>query len=75
MENEGSIRPDEILYNCLIDAAVRFGNVEKAVDVFNKMKNFSVEPSSITYGILIKAYGQANMLRKAFETFEEMKGR
>lgn len=54
---------------------MRFGDVQKAVEVFNKMKNMSVEPSSITYGILIKAYGQANMLRKAFETFEEMKGK
>lgn len=51
------MKPDEILYNCLIDACVRFHDVHRAVAVFQEMQFSNIKPSSVTYGILIKAYG------------------
>lgn len=73
--DRGRVAPDEILFNCLIDACVRVGDVKKAVDVFIQMKDSSIEPSSVTYGIMIKAYGQANMLQRALDSFKEMKSK
>lgn len=32
------VKPDEVLYNCLIDACVRFGDVHRAVLAFNEMQ-------------------------------------
>lgn len=66
-------KPDEILYNCLIDACVRFNEVGRAIKIFNEMKQKGIKPSSVTYGILIKAYGQTNQLDNAFYVFNDMR--
>lgn len=73
MKQGGQVRPDEILYNCLIDACVRFHDANRAVAVFHEMQLSGIKPSSVTYGILIKAYGQANQLENAFFVFKRMK--
>lgn len=57
IKQRGTLKPDEILYNCLIDACVRFHDINRAVAVFNEMQMARIEPSSVTFGILIKAYG------------------
>lgn len=66
-------QPDEILYNSLIDACVKFNEINKALCLFEEMKKKSIEPSAITYGILIKAFGKMNDLVKAFKIFEQIK--
>lgn len=37
MKSQNIVRPDEILYNCLMDACVRFHDVNRSVAVFNEM--------------------------------------
>lgn len=59
-------KPDEILYNCLLDMCVRFRDTRTAMEVFDQMRGFKVKPSSITYGILIKAFGLIGKVDKAF---------
>jgi pentatricopeptide repeat protein len=66
-------KPDEIVYNCLIDACIRHKDINRAVAVFNEMHMANIEPSSVTYGLLIKAYGQTNQLENAFNAFLRMK--
>jgi pentatricopeptide repeat domain-containing protein 1 len=66
-------QPDEILYNSLIDACVKFNEINKALCLFEEMKKRNIEPSAITYGILIKAFGKMNDLVKAFKIFEQIK--
>ena len=66
-------KPDEILYNCLIDLCVRYRDTKTALKVFDQMRGYGIHPSSITIGILIKAFGQANKLDKAFNMFQDMK--
>ncbi|CAD8172285.1 unnamed protein product [Paramecium octaurelia] len=73
IQETGQFKPDEILYNSLIDACVKFNEIQKGMQLFKEMKNKSIEPSSVTYGILIKAYGKMNDLNGAFRMFEEMK--
>lgn len=60
IKDNGEAKPDEILYNCLIDACIRLREINRAVAVFNEMEMSDVKPSAVTYGILIKAYGQSN---------------
>lgn len=62
--------PDEILFNCLIDACVRYRNLKRAEEAYKLMIHSKVIPSSVTFGILIKAYGNAGYLERAFEIFE-----
>jgi len=64
------LQPDEILFNCLIDACVKFNNLPRAEDAYKQMLYSGVVPSPVTFGILIKAYGNSGMLEKAFNIFE-----
>jgi len=67
------IKPDEILYNCIIDTCVKYGKMEQAEVVFSDMKDAKVNPSKITYAILIRGFGNDYKLNKTFEIFAEMK--
>lgn len=62
LKKRGTFKPDEVLFNCLIDACVRFGDIKRAITVFREMEQSSVAPSAVTHGILIKAFGQANQV-------------
>lgn len=73
MKTRNTIKPDEILYNCLMDACIRFHDIYRAIAVYNEMLLSKIEPSAVTYGILIKAYGQAGELDNAFNCFKKMK--
>jgi pentatricopeptide repeat protein len=66
-------KPDEILYNCIMDACLRFGEYDKMMQVYTEMCEDQVKPSSITCGIMIKAYGMSGQLDKAFEVYRQMK--
>jgi pentatricopeptide repeat protein len=67
--NDFDDKPDEILYNCLLDLCVRYKDTNTAVKIFDQMKAYELKPSSITYGILIKAFGLDNKLDRAFSMF------
>jgi pentatricopeptide repeat protein len=67
------IRPDEILYNCIIDTCVKYNKMEQAKAVFSDMKDAGISPSKITYAIMIRGYGNSFELERAFDIFEEMK--
>jgi len=67
------IKPDEILYNCILDTCVKYNKMEQAQAVFNDMKDATIQPSKITYAIMIRGYGNDYNLEKAFEIFNEMK--
>lgn len=66
-------KPDEILYNCIMDACLRFGKIEKMLEIYDTMQFEGVKPSSITYGIVIKGYGMKGRLDKALQIYEQMK--
>jgi len=69
------IKPDEILYNCILDTCVKYNKMEQAQAVFTDMKEATIQPSKITYAIMIRGYGNDYNLEKAFEIFNEMKGK
>ena len=64
---------DEILFNSLIDACLKFGENERAERGIKLMKNLGVCPSPMTYGILIKSYGQYGLIESAMQAFTRMK--
>lgn len=73
LQSTPEFKPDEILYNSLIDTCIKFNEINKGLSLYEEMKKKNIEPSEITYGILIKAFGKINDLVKAFKTFEQMK--
>lgn len=67
------IRPDEILYNCILDTCVKYNRMEQAEAIYGDMSQAGVTPSKITYAIMIRGYGNDFKIEKAFEVFNEMK--
>ena len=66
-------RPDEILYNCIMDACLRFNKIDKMLEMYENMIKEGIKPSSITCGIVIKAYGMKGDLNSALNIYYKMK--
>jgi len=64
---------DEIFFNSLIESCFKIGEISKAEELFEEMKNLGINISKITYSILIKGYGQNFYLKKALKLFDSMK--
>ena len=67
-----SSKPDEILYNCIMDACLRFNNVDKMLELYKEMLENNVLPSSVTYGIVIKGYGMKGDVESALKIYHHM---
>ena len=66
-------KPDEILYNCIMDACLRFNKIDKMLEMYEEMIKNGIKPSSITCGIVIKAYGMKGDLNSALNIYYKMK--
>jgi pentatricopeptide repeat protein len=66
------IKPDEVLYNSVLDICIKNSKIELAEKIFNEMKSKKIIPSIITYSIMIRGYGIIYNIKKAFEVYEEM---
>jgi len=61
-----------VTYGCMIDACVKCGNLNKAVEIFEGMREEDKHRNTILYTTLIKGYGSVKDLAKALELFREM---
>ena len=43
LKQNNQTKPDEVLYNCLMDTCVRFQHLDRAVMVFNEMKHQGIK--------------------------------
>jgi pentatricopeptide repeat protein len=66
-------KPDEILYNCIMDACLRFNRIDIMLDMYKDMIKNNIKPSSITCGIIIKAYGMKGDIKSAMDIYYKMK--
>ena len=66
-------KPDEILYNCIMDACLRFNKIDKMLEMYEEMIRNNIKPSSITCGIVIKAYGMKGDIKSALNIYYKMK--
>ncbi|KAG0620466.1 hypothetical protein M758_4G218100 [Ceratodon purpureus] len=68
------IDPDVYVFTALLDAYGRSGILEKAVSVFQKMKETpSCKPNATTYSYMMAAYGRARQWEKIDALFNEMR--
>ena len=66
-------KPNEILYNCIMDACLRFNQIDKMLQIYEQMIKNNIKPSSITCGIIIKAYGMKGDIKSAMNMYYQMK--
>merc|ERR1719161_2094551 len=74
MREEGKFKPDEILYNSLLDGCAKEHRLQEDLDLFATMKAEGVRPSNFTLCTLVKLLGRARRLPQAFAILEELCG-
>lgn len=67
MRNETKFRPDEIVYNTLIDGCVQASMTSEAERLFKEMCEEGVAPTNYTITRMVKVLGQARRVDDAFE--------
>lgn len=70
---EHNLIPNSVTYGCLIDACVKNNKVEKAMEIFETMKQDGVQLNTIIYTTIIKGFAKIYKLDKALEIYEVMK--
>merc|ERR1719375_2707383 len=65
-------KPDEILYNSLLDGCAKEHRLEDAMALYEEMKQANVLPSNFTLCTLVKLLGRSRRLEQAFEMVEEL---
>jgi len=72
MRAEGKHKPDEILFNSLLDGCAKEHRLEDAMALYEEMKQANVSPSNFTLCTLVKLLGRSRRLEQAFEMVEEL---
>merc|ERR1719359_374052 len=72
MRQEGGARPDEILYNSLLDGCTRSNLMDEGLKLLEEMQQEGVKPSNFTLSILVKMMSRSRNLDGAFSIVEEM---
>jgi len=67
-----SLKPDEIVYNTLLDGCAQGGLVSEGEKLLADMQKEGIVPSSYTLTVLVKLMGQARRPDRAFSLVEEI---
>merc|ERR1719456_887370 len=69
---KAKFKPDEIMYNTLLDGCARKGLYERGITLLTEMEDSGVPPSNFTLSVLVKLCSRAKILNRAFEIVEEI---
>merc|ERR1719446_84094 len=72
MKRTMKFRPDEFIYNTLIDGCARSGMYERGLSLLQEMQRSGVRPSAYTLTVIVKLADRARRPEKAFELCEEL---
>merc|ERR1719321_593574 len=65
-------KPDEIMYNTLLDGCARQGLFDRGMNVLQDMESVGVKPSNFTLSVLVKLCMRSKRLNRAFEIVDEV---
>merc|ERR1719230_2376297 len=72
MKRDARLRPDEIMYNSLLDGCAQNNLVDEGLRLLEEMQKEGVAPSNFTLSILVKLMNRARRLDRAFAVVEEI---
>merc|ERR1719498_2365749 len=72
MKKEGRMKPDEIMYNSLLDGCAQNGLFDEGLQLLEEMQREGVKPSNFTLSILVKLMNRARRLDQAFALVEDI---
>eukprot|EP00746_Dinoflagellata_sp_MGD_P098511 gnl/MRDRNA2_/MRDRNA2_39767_c1_seq1.p1 gnl/MRDRNA2_/MRDRNA2_39767_c1~~gnl/MRDRNA2_/MRDRNA2_39767_c1_seq1.p1 ORF type:complete len:1084 (-),score=202.65 gnl/MRDRNA2_/MRDRNA2_39767_c1_seq1:59-3310(-) len=62
-----NLKPDEIMYNTLLDGCGMHGLIDEGRTLFAEMQEQGIKPSNYTLSVLVKLMGNARLLDEAFD--------
>jgi pentatricopeptide repeat protein len=65
-------KPDEIMYNTLLDGCARKGLYDKGIALLGDMEASGINPSNFTLSVIVKLCSRAKRLERAFTMVEEI---
>jgi pentatricopeptide repeat protein len=66
LKKDGNLKPDEIMYNSLLDGCARNVLVDEGLHLVEEMQTEGVQPTNFTLSILVKLLGRGRRLEQAF---------
>jgi len=75
MKKDTSLKPDEIMYNSLLDGCAQNNLVEEGLGLLSRMENEGVVPSNFTLSLLVKLMNRSRKLDGAFALVEDISKR
>lgn len=69
---EKGLKPNDITYGCLLSACVNANQKEKALQVYDMIKNDGIFMNTILYTTLIKGYSRWRQFDRAEMIYKEM---
>lgn len=72
MRAQTNFKPDEIMYNTLLDGCAQASLVEEGLRILKLMQDEEIRPSNYTLSILVKLLGHGKQLDKAFELVDQL---
>merc|ERR1719281_2322046 len=72
MKSEGNARPEEIMYNSLLDGCAQSNLVDEGLKLLEEMQREGVKPSNFTLSILVKMMSRSRNLDGAFAIVEDI---
>jgi len=72
MCTQTKLKPDEIMYNTLLDGCAQTHLVEEGLRLLKRMQDEGIRPSNYTLSILVKLTSNSRRLDQAFELVDEL---
>jgi len=72
MITQTDLKPDEIMYNTLLDGCAQASLCDEGLRLLQNMQNEGIRPSNYTLSILVKLCSQARRLDQAFELVDQL---
>lgn len=72
MRRETKFKPDEIMYNTLLDGCAQAHLMEEGLKLLEQMQTEGIRPSNFTLSILVKMASHARQLDRAFDLVQEI---
>jgi pentatricopeptide repeat protein len=70
---ERGVKPDEVLYNSLLDGCSKNNQMAKAFEIYQMMlEEGTVKPTTVTFNSLIDCCVRCNVQSRAWQLYEEM---
>jgi len=72
MRKETKLKPDEIMYNSLLDGCAQNGLYAEGMELYGNMLEDSIRPSNYTLSILVKLMNRSRRVDEAFKIVKDI---